>query len=78
MEVIPDLDIHDQFSDEMGTQPSWVIAYTGTQDGVTYGWVQEIALFEGSAYNLTYTGEDEFDTYLAQAAEIFDSFEFRE
>ena len=77
-EFIPDIDISDEFPDEMDTQPSWVIAYTGTQDGVEYNWVQEIALFDGSAYIITYTGEDEFDTYLVHAAEIFDSFDFRE
>lgn len=78
VDFIPDIDIYDEFDDEMDTQPSRVIAYTGSQEGVTYNWVQEIALFEGSAYIITYTGEDDFETYLPHAAEIFESFDFRE
>lgn len=78
IDFIPDIDFVDRYTDQMDDQPSWVVVYTGSQDGVSYSWVQEIALFEGSAYIITYTGEAEFDTYLPHADEIFDSFDFRD
>jgi hypothetical protein len=76
LDFIPDIDFVERFTDQMGEQPSWVVVYTGTQEGIEYKWMQEIALFEGSAYIITYTGQDEFDTYSAHASAIFDSFEF--
>jgi hypothetical protein len=78
LDFIPDIDFVDRYTDQMDEELSWVIVYTGTQDAIEYTWIQEIALFDGSAYIITYTGEDEFDTYLAHASAIFDSFDFAE
>jgi hypothetical protein len=78
LDFIPDIDFVERFTDQMDEEPSWVIVYTGTQDGIEYKWMQEVALFEGSAYIITYTGAAEFDTYRAHASAIFDSFDFND
>ncbi|HSM01643.1 MAG TPA: hypothetical protein VK960_04265 [Acidimicrobiia bacterium] len=78
--LIPDIQLNDQIDDIMGGVPSRIITYTGSQNGIQFNWVQEIALFEGSAYVLTYTGLSNTDDYVefrAYAIEIFHSFDFR-
>jgi hypothetical protein len=79
--VIPDIQINDSFEDIMGEERSWLLTYTGTQEGFGFTWVQEVALFEGNAYILTYTGLNEGDDYVEfrpQAIAIFHSFDFRD
>jgi hypothetical protein len=79
--LIPDIQINDEFGDVMGGQPSWILTYTGTQEGFGFTWVQEVALFEGAAYILTYSGLNEGDDYLEfrpHAIAIFQSFDFRD
>lgn len=79
--IIPDIQINNEFGDVMGGQPSWILTYTGTQEGFSFTWVQEVALFEGAAYILTYSGLNEGDDYLEfrpYAIAIFQSFDFRD
>jgi len=79
--IIPDIELTDQIDDTMGGQPSQIITYTGSQEGFQFTWVQEVSLFEGSAYVLTYSGLTEGDDYLEfrpHAIAIFQSFDYRD
>lgn len=80
-EFIPDVQINDDFEDTMGGERSWLLTYTGTQEGFAFTWVQEVALFEGKAYILTYSGlsdSDDFVEFLPHSIAIFQSFDFRD
>ena len=79
--MIPDIQLNDQLDDVMGGYPSKIITYTGSQEGFQFTWVQEVALFDGSAYVLTYSGltdSDDYVTFRPEAIAIFHSFDFNE
>jgi hypothetical protein len=77
--LIPDIQLNDQLDDTMGGVPSKIITYTGSQEGFAFTWVQEVSLYQGSAYVLTYTGlsGDEYVQFRPFAIEIFQSFDYR-
>lgn len=79
--VIPDIQLNNQIDDTMGGVPSKIITYTGSQEGFDFTWVQEVSLFDGSAYVLTYTGltgTNDYALFRPQAIAIFQSFDYRD
>lgn len=78
-ELISDIQFNGEIDDVMGEMPSKILTYTGSLEGFTFTWVQEVSIFEGSAYILTYTGAAQGDDYLEfrpHAIAIFQSFDF--
>jgi hypothetical protein len=76
--AIENFSLNDEFGDVMGGVDSWILTYSGTQNGLDITWVQEIAVFEGHAYIVTYTGTDEYLDHRPDAIAMFQSFEFHD
>lgn len=79
-DLIPDIQINNQIDDTMGGAPSKILTYTGSQEGFEFTWVQEVSLFQGNAYVLTYSGlnaGDDYTEFRPYAIAIFQSFEYQ-
>jgi len=74
-EMIDDYQLVTSEPAKLAGLPAHRVSYAGSQNGVTLGWLQVWTISEGNAYVLTYTADPAgFDTYLAGANAIIESF----
>jgi hypothetical protein len=77
--AIEDFEVVEEGPSTLGGEDAYLIGYTGTEPttGLTLSWMQLIAIYEGQAYVITYTGQRDFLTFIDTAGAIFDSWEWR-
>lgn len=70
-----DFEFFDVEEVEINTIPGRKVTYTGTIEGNSLKWTQWYILKSDKAFVITYTGQDEFDTYLKTAQDIVNTLE---
>jgi hypothetical protein len=78
-EVIVGFSLADEGATTLGGRPAHFIEYTGTEPtvGLSLTWLQVIAIHDGNAYVVTYTGDRDYAEFRDTALRMIETWEWR-